>query len=453
MSRPTPPRRPSAPLPTATVLPFVPALVPALVPACVSAFALALVSVVAPAAALAQAVPPPDPPPPDHSIEDLVPALRPATLPEEGLLPSRRHEIVLALPQSFALQHGDLRFRSGIAAEFVPWTFRDQQSIRVGLYGAALLGTWSDGAALGPLGEAGVRARFSLFPDGLVDLYGLLGAGVIGGGDGASRLGLRTSQGLGLRLFRALSTEISADTLFALDGPFRDAASGAQSHHAFGLSTQVGFDLCSLGTFCDHPPVLQERDDRTCCFYSEARQVCESAKEAAVSPVLCASVEAALNTQRHPVLSGEVPFDSFLRAVLSELESRILPSAPAGATPAEATTFTTSDASGAAGASGASAAFAALRQNLKHLQTTHQLISLWRERGRAQERSLAQRRQVIRRKRVYAPYANELLRALGCGWEPGSAGVCRDVCEAPLPTGESCLHATVCALNCPQSTP
>ncbi|AKT36199.1 hypothetical protein [Chondromyces crocatus] len=373
----------------------------------------------------AQAVPPPDPPPPDHSIEDLLPIFRPATLPDEGLLPSRKHEITVALPQSFVSQGGALRFRSGISAEVVPWSARDLQSVRVSLYGAGLLGTWSDGASLRPLVEGGVRMRLSLLPSEIIDVYALLGAGVIAGGDGNAKIGLRASQGGGIRLFRALFTEIAVDYLFALDRPFLHT--GQPHHDAMGLSTHVGFDLCSIGTFCDHPPILQERDDRTCCVYDQARSICEAARTSGASSPLCASVEAALDARRHAVLAGEAPFDRFLLAVAQELTERA--SVEANTTDPDAPPQNLRP------------ALAALLADLHALKTSHGRLTGWRERGRAQERSLAQRRKVIRRKRVYAPYANELLRALGCGWEPASVGVCRDVCDTPSPGADPCALA------------
>lgn len=336
-------------------------------------------------------------------------------LPVEGFLPARRLEITAGLQQSFALQDGQLRFRAGPTFDVVPWIPRESQPLRVSLYGAALFGTWSDGAAFRPLGEGGLRIRVSLFPNEAVDIYGLLGGGVIGGGDGNARLGLRINPGLGLRLFQALSTEIGADGLFAPGRPFLSA--GKPYDAAIGLSTMVSFDFCSLGTLCNHPPILQERDDRTCCVFKEAQSICGHARQAGAGAGLCEAARAALNPRVHKVYPREDPFRRFLEATLEELRA----SAPAAATPG-------------------------LIAELERLRDAHDRLASWRQRGREQELALAKERRVVRRKRVYSPYATDLLRALGCGWEeaeqpPAGGQACQDVCDAPYPGADACAAA------------
>lgn len=348
-------------------------------------------------------------------------------LPEEGFLPARRWELTGGLQQSFALQDGRLRFRSGVAVDVVPWIPRESQSLRVSLYGALLGGTWSDGAAFRALGEGGLRARVSLSPKEALDFYGLLGGGVIGGGDGNVGLGMRINPGVGLRLFQALSMEIGLDGLFAPGRPFL-SSDGRPYEAALGLSTMVSFDVCSLGTICNHKPIQQERDDRTCCIFEEAQSICGHARQAGTGDTLCDAARAALNPRVHKVYPRQDPFKRFIEATLDELQKREPPGGPAPA------------------------AMPGLVAELERLRDDHKRLAGWRQKGREQELTLAKQRRVVRRKRVYSPYATDLLRALGCGWEeagqeggkepPAAAGAaCQDVCDAPHPGADACAAA------------
>ncbi|MCC6554589.1 MAG: hypothetical protein IT372_16540 [Polyangiaceae bacterium] len=341
-------------------------------------------------------------------------------LPDEGTLRPRRLEIVGSAGWSVDWSNGAAHVRAGPAVEVVPWIPRSVQSLRFSVYHAALFGTWGDDQHDFATHEAGAKLRLSFWPTEPVDLYAILSGGFMISAGEELHTGVHTGLGGGIRVFRAITAELSFDHLIALDDAFEH--DGRRSHVALGFGTSVGFDFCSLSSWCDYPALQQQRDDRTCCIYDDARSLCSSAQEGA-RRTLCAAVDEALDARRYPLLPDEESFEGFLRAVALVLRHE--PPEPASRGPAAPP----------------SEAELALAVAVDKLRARDERFDAWREEGRRIARAAANLSEprVVLVRRVYAPYPVELRRALGCGREPGALLECSDVCDS-RPSDPAACH-------------
>jgi hypothetical protein len=316
-------------------------------------------------------------------------------LPFEGMLLPRHNELTTEVVTHVALREGDAHLRIGLALEFVPWILRETPSTRVALYQSATFGSWGDGglSELFTL-EAGAKLRISLYPGDVVDLYPLIGASWLYDFRGPDHMGVKGIAGGGFRVFRAISGELTFEILSALGD-----ADGRPNEPVFGVGTAVGFDFCSLVTWCDYAPLRQERDDQTCHLYREGNALCAAA---GASPEarrpFCEAVEASLNPRTHPPEPGGDSPREFLDALVAELRARKSAIGPAADE---------------------------LVAKVGAITARHRCFSQWRAGGRDLERRAARGDRVVKVRRVYAPYPTELKRAFGCGQQ----AVCEDVCD------------------------
>src|SRR5262249_602944 len=144
-------------------------------------------------------------------------------LPEEPMLTRRRSELMLTVVTHVTTidapgRAGELHQRTGGGVDGVPFIFREPQWLRLGPYVNLTGGRWGDTEHGGLITEGGLKLRTSLLAGSLVDLYPLLGAGVMYGTRDGGHWGLTPHIGFGGRILNAFVAELSVEHDIAL-GP------------------------------------------------------------------------------------------------------------------------------------------------------------------------------------------------------------------------------------------
>jgi hypothetical protein len=329
-------------------------------------------------------------------------------LPENDTFTARVHEMTFVTVSNLASNSGegdDLFFRWGLGFEVAPWLSRGAQWFRPAIFQTTSVGGWGDDSH-GPINlEAGAKVRLSFMESRqLLDVYPVLGAGVILSPRSASQWGVRPSGGVGVRIFRAFSAELAFDLLHDLDGGFAQPGGGS-TPWIYGASTLVGVDTCAFGDWCDHDGYRQEHDDLTCCTEDAAGEACRDAGEigrAATHATMCAAVTEALDTpqlcQRLADTAGVTPTACGGQVEPTTFEACV-------DDPVGATLLYVARVLGPTHPSTAKLC-TARKGHLGRLG--------WRAQGKAQERKLSQRGRALARRRVYAPFVSDLRVALGC---------------------------------------
>jgi hypothetical protein len=298
-------------------------------------------------------------------------------LVSDGLFPARFLALSAALDTHMTSTESEPHLRTGPNVELTPffdrngnWRWLFTTGVSFGAWGDQQHGDFILQGATGP--------KFHLLGSDaqLVDVYGLLTEGVLGGwgnlapGRG-SEAGNIAGGGLGVDVFRAFTVELTAHWVYAFDSPFRteNGSDTTRSVPDFGLA--IGVDTCAFGSFCNRAPKTQQTVDSTCAIYKDTQAVCGAADAVNGRQELCQHAADALALRDD--VAGPLARNSF-REFLEE----------------------------------------------------------WRSCGRLQECLLAQQGQKVETHRIYSPYAVEALSALGCKPDGTVTGKCNDyVCEDP----------------------
>lgn len=211
--------------------------------------------------------------------------------------------------------------------------------------------------------------------------------------------------GIGFRVFRAFSLELTGRAIVAFDSIFT-AVDGTRARVLPDVGFAVRFDLCNyIG--CKYVPIQQKVEDVTCGIYADAHQICVDAQKAGARADLCKNAVKAMTIQDNgdPVLARDA-----VTKFLADL---------------------------AANEDGTPRVVAE-----RALAATNTCLSDWRRCGRKQECLFAQQGDKPESRRMYSPYVLELLTALGCNTD-GSVLVdpkveCKYTCDVPASKPRSC---------------
>lgn len=333
-------------------------------------------------------------------------------LVSDGALGARWTELSVSAPTRATFTQGEPHIRSGLGFEFAPGLTRDG-SWRLFASVAGTVGHWGDERHGQVMVEPGLGLKFSLLPDELqlIDVYGIGSWSLVEGffnlaPGRSSEAGSVLGGGLGLRVFRAFSVELTGHWTYALDTRFT-ASDGGTSQSIPDVGLSVDFDLCSLGLvgLCDRTPIKQASQDATCAIYTKANTLCGSVLgNAQARKDLCQDAVDALSFSetKPPVLARDA-----LETFLQDLAT------------AEASTPRASQ--------------------VKDLVATNACLMDWRSCGRRRECLLGQQGQTPDTRRVYAPYVLEVLGALGCNADGSVAKDCKYVCEVADSAGDTCV--------------
>jgi hypothetical protein len=286
------------------------------------------------------------------------------------LAPPRTHEswVGLGLAGDWS-RHASMRPALVPSFEWIPW-LDARQSLRLGLFAAALLGHVGDDTHMLVNAEVGARFRVSAYMDDFFDIYPIVTAGFVFELDPSKAL-LRPGVGLGFRVLRGVALEGTFDGVIALGDRFAD---GRQLLP--GLSLHLSINLCALLDGCSRrqpPAATQHRLD--CQLYRDASEACSHTAE---RTALCAYVNTALDATQYPGDSHYDAIEGFLRGLSDAAQQQ--PFQPA---------------------------LQALRKH--HIELLKRI-----EDQRAREREAARRGAWLPTHCSYAPVALELREALGC---------------------------------------
>jgi len=314
----------------------------------------------------------------------------PEPLPDEGLLPRRRHELHAGLTGLLNYNRGETHFRFGLLAEATPYIGYGWQALRLSVFDSLAFGRIGDARHGGFSNDLGGRLRISTLPDDVFDLYPLAGGSWLYSTDDGGHSAAHAHLGAGLRLLRVVSFEVTGDLIF---GDF--IASGQQVPWVSGVGATVSFDFCSLGSYCDHDKERARQLDRTCELYGSAHLLCKKAPSGAKTK-LCTALTAALDAERHRKDPAEDATEAYLRATVAELKQQ-------------------------------STRPKRLLRKVRKLARQHRTLSSWRSCGRQQSSCAARADRDLSEMRRYAPFPVELRRAFGCDAE---VEPCPNVCES-----------------------
>ena len=327
------------------------------------------------------------------------------TMPPGETLPARFPEVTSFVVTHATLTSTDPHLRGGLGVEIALPLVRSGRTRW--LFSQALMGgAWGDQKHGAVISESATGVKFSVLPTfELFDLYGVVTEGVLGGTANlpigwSMQWGNKLGVGAGLRLFRTFAIELTGQWLYAFGQPFIPVSGGAPRRSVPDGSLSFGVDLCAFGTACDRVPIAQKSDDATCVIYTLAKSVCDDAGRSASRQQLCEDAAEALSIKpdEPPVLAR----DAFGR-FLTDLADRERNTPRAGPT--------------------------------SRLVERNACLEGWRRCGRRQECLLAQHGQNVATRRMYAPYAIEMLGALGCNARGEVVGSCAPyACEETPPS-------------------
>jgi hypothetical protein len=264
-----------------------------------------------------------DTPAPDPAQSVACPPFKRLPAPRPGFYPERVRELWLDV--SF-ISDWNLETRQsfpafGFGFEYL-FVFDKDARVRLGPRLGLQIGRWGDNKHASFSLDPGLRFRGSFYMDPIVDVYAIAKTDVLVAlGIGQSvQQALRPGLGIGVRLGRAVQIEGTFDVALALGSGFiRDSGTTAW---APGLWLSGGFDLCTLGSFCNAPEPQQVAEDDTGKLYDDAHAVCAGTKDAALHGDLCAAVDAAMDGDRYPPGPEQDSTEAFLAGVQRELDKK-----------------------------------------------------------------------------------------------------------------------------------
>lgn len=313
-------------------------------------------------------------PPPDAGV-----------LPSDNMLGARWGELNATVATHVTLISPSLEphMRLGGGFEFAKGIGREE---RVRLVASTSLtgGAWGDQQHGEVNVETGGGVRVSILGDlTLIDVYAQLTDDFIFGFGSLTpgrsyEPGNAGGVGIGLRLFRAFSVELTGRAIVAFDTRFT-ARDGTTARVLPELGLAFRFDTCSLMK-CNYVPIQQRTEDVTCAIYSDAHRICGAAQSAGGSARadLCKNALKAMSLNDGDPLLARDAVGRFLQDLA------------------------TNEAGTARAASEGD------------LVKTNGCLMDWRSCGRKQECLFSQQGQKPESRRMYSPYVLEVMAALGC---------------------------------------